>query len=984
MTVRMRTLAAFAAGAIVTPLLPFAASPAFAEGEATPPPSQSFADFCVNVPDDFEPFTDIDDNPFKAEIECLAFPGVTSGGPGNLPDDQYGPEIEVGRGQMATFVANVIDTANRLDTGENIPTLPPYDGSPAFSDIDGTTHEANISRLADAGIVNGGPRTDDGRQLRDDQYGPGLNVDRAQMATFINAALDFMTDEPGSTQDDYYTDDSDSVHESNINGITSLGISTGQGPDTYNPELSIDRDNMAVFLIRTLAELEERGDIGPATAVQDIQVSPDSESTLDAVANPDTDVSDDRRYTATGLVPEEEYRITLVEDSTIATASSSGETTFTDSDNDNLAEVGTRTADITTVNGEPAANNSGDGTATTPNDPADSGTAVGTPDGNGELTFVVDGDEDGEAIRPIVYRNGGEGNEPEDGGESPRLELNDDDTPAEPVDTGGLLTFTQRDEPDEPGQPGQPGEPGEPVASVTEFPDLVNAEFVRFTEAGTTIRYTFDEEVVAEVNEDAFFLFTFDGEKLTTDDDGDNDINDPNDALRDPNDPNSVLVVFPIGSEQFVDVTLATVERGAVEDSSGGLNPIGDEPIGTGVSFEAGSTDAPDLLSIDNFRESMATDTATLVDFTFDEDAFVVNPAAGQFQLVQPDGDDLLGTPVDNAATSAAGDFQGDGSTTITVSVQNEDTNEDGKADEPITEGSVVRGVVREGTVSDEAQVENGNELEGEPVEGNVNPLQVTDTDEGGTTVFPDLVSATIDEGSSTVTYVFDQGVVVVDAELFRVYDRTGAEVSGTEVSGRDSDPDDNTVIVVFESGSLDTVTGASVDEGAVRETGTGTPGVNQEDEVGTSSQPVASGSTTGPDLAAVNREVETETSTDPFTGETTTTVTGVTLRFIFDDEANLPSRRTMFDGQFFVINKAGGRFQLTGCEEANTTTVQGDDNVIVCDAPQDNDPITPGNQGEAQFVAARDAVLGVVQDRAVSDDEGTRNPEGGEIILGA
>ena len=303
MSTRKRTLAAAVAGAIVLPLLPFAALPAFAEGEATPPPSQPFAELCANVPDDYEPFTDVNGNTFKGEVECLAFARVTKGGPGDLPDDQYGPDIEVTRGQMATFVANVIDTAGRLDTGDNIEALPPYDGSPSFSDIDGDTHEANISRLADADIVQGGPRDDQGRALPNDQYGPGFEVDRAQMATFINAALNYMTGEPGATDQDYYTDDTGNTHERNINGITSLGIARGQDDDTYNPPLSIDRDNMAAFLVRLLGELEERGDIRPVTAAQDIQVMPDSAATLDAVKNRDTDVSDDRGYTATGLVP---------------------------------------------------------------------------------------------------------------------------------------------------------------------------------------------------------------------------------------------------------------------------------------------------------------------------------------------------------------------------------------------------------------------------------------------------------------------------------------------------------------------------------------------------------------------------------------------------------------------------------------------------------------------------------------------------------
>ncbi|MDP9405951.1 MAG: S-layer homology domain-containing protein, partial [Actinomycetota bacterium] len=673
MAVRLRTLAALAAGAIVAPLLPFAALPAYAEGEATPPASQSFVDFCVNVPADYEPFGDVDDNRFKDAIECLAFARVTRG----LQDNQYGPDVEVNRAQMASFIAQLIDTADRLDTGNNIRTLPPYDGSPSFSDIDGNTHEANISRLADAGIVRGS----------NGSYTPNGPVTRDQMATFINAALDYMTGEPGATSDDYFTDDTGNTHEDNINAITSLGIATGDGRDSYAPRTRIDRDNMAAFLARTLGELEERGDIGPAVATQDIQVSPDSEATFDAVTNPDTSTADDRSYTATGLVPGEEYRVTLVEATTIS-ETSSGEATFTDSDNDNLAEVGTRTADITQVNGSAAQNNTGDGTQRTATDSSNGGTAVGTADSNGDMTFVVDGDADGEAVQPLVYRNGGSGNTAEEGGTSPRLELNDDGTPAEPFDLGGVVTFSGIDA----------------STAVTDGPDLVSAQFVRNTGTGddevTTVRYTFDEPVIAGVDEDEFFLYTFDGSRITADDD-DSDLNDPNDARRDTADESSVLVVFPVTGADFQDVTLGAVDRGAVEDSDGNVSPIADASLGNGVTFTAGVTDAPDLVSIGNFRPSTATTTATLVDFTFDEPAFVANRTAGQFQLIQPDGGELDGTPANNTATvTDTTDVQGDGTNTITVSFPNEDGGS-----VAITAPSVVRGVVLEGTVSDEDQV---------------------------------------------------------------------------------------------------------------------------------------------------------------------------------------------------------------------------------------------------------------------------------------
>jgi hypothetical protein len=969
MASRKRTLAAFAAGALVAPLLPIAVSPAFA-APPDPPPVQSTEDLCANVPEDFEPFQDINGNTFKDVIECAAFAEIALGGPAGLPNDFYGPRLEVRRDQMASFIVRVIDTANQQDTGDNIAELPPYDGTPEFTDVpEDNVHFETVNRLAQEEIVLGGP----GDQP-DSEYGPALPVSRAQMASFINRAIGFMTGDELETSDDYFTDDEGNVHEDNINGIASEGIAVGDGVDSYDPKRNVPRDQMAAFLIRSLAVLEEDGDIAPfrTPAEPEIQVSPDSVATLTAESNPDDTSADDRRYTVDGLDEGQEYRITLVVEGNIG-ENAEGETTFEEDGTTGLAATGMPTADISQVNGEAPQNNMGNGTELTDNEPGMSPSVVFIADSE-MATFTVDGDDAPESVQPVVYYNGGGDGENPEGGDSPRLELNEDGTPSEEFDVGGVVNFVETATEPPPGEgpgPGPgPGPGEEPVlgTGVTDAPELIGAQFVRTTNnrgnESTTVRYTFDEDVVADVDEDSFFLYTFDGEQITTDDDDNPPLRDPDDALRDPNDESSVLVVFPVTARDFADVTLATVDRGAVQDRSEAENPIGDAPIGAGVTFEPGRTDAPDLVSIDNFREDTATESATAVDFTFDEPAFVVDPTTGQFQLIQPDGNDLLGTPVERA-----GGVQGDGTQTITVSFADPDSDGDGTT-EPITAEDVARAVVLAGTVSDAAPDDDGN----------LNPLQATDSDVE--TTLPDLASATIDEGNSTVTYTFDQDVVVVDETLFQVYDRDGTEFSGTDVSGADNDPDDSTVVVVFEGGALDAVTGASVDEGAVRQTGGAR--VNQEDEVGASSDPVAAGTTVGPDLTDVIREIETRTTTNPFTGEQTTEVTGVTLRFIFDDEANLPEMPTGFEGQFFVVAQSGERFELTRCEEANQTTVSGDENVIVCDAPQDNDRIRPGNQGTEEFEAARDAVLGTVEAGAVTDDEGTDNPEGAEAISGA
>lgn len=435
MTRCSRPLSALLAAALAVPAALLTAAPTLADGEQTPPGSQPVDAFCEGGPDGYAPFRDVEGNLFEDEILCLAYAKVARGGASGAAPDEYVPEGRVGRDAMASFVARLMDTADSLDTGDAVRALPDDDGSPAFSDIDGNTHVAAISRLADAGIVSGGPG-----DAPDDRYVPGGEVTRGQMATFLAQALEFLLDEPVTTPDDYYTDDTGDTHEQRINDVTSIGIAGGRAADTYAPGDPVDRDNMAAFLARTLAEMEERGAIEPLSppAEDDINVIQQDDVAVDAVANPDASDTDDRTYHVTALAPGEEYRVTLVEARTLS-ETMTGETVFTEDADTGLAAVGTRTADIVTVNGQPAENNAGDATARTPTDSTNGGTAVTNATGTGELSFVVDLDAGSEAVVPVVYRNGGPVNASADGGRSPRLELDDDGTAAEAHDLGGVF-----------------------------------------------------------------------------------------------------------------------------------------------------------------------------------------------------------------------------------------------------------------------------------------------------------------------------------------------------------------------------------------------------------------------------------------------------------------------------------------------------------------------------------------------------------------
>ena len=251
---RGRTAAVAAAAALLLP-----AGAAHAQEDyppvADPPAPQSYASFCQFVPPTYEPFSDIDDSPFKAAIECLAYAGVTEGGTSGAPTDTYGPDVVVQRDAMASLLARTMDTAAELG---NVYPLEPYNGDPGFEDTTDNVHRESISRLAERGIVAG-------RHSGVTHYNPGSPVTRAQMGKLLAYGMEILYGQPPDTaRGEYYDDDDGGFHEFNINHITTLGISNGRGPLTYIPGLGVQRDNMAEYLVRVLAWFENRGQIRPA------------------------------------------------------------------------------------------------------------------------------------------------------------------------------------------------------------------------------------------------------------------------------------------------------------------------------------------------------------------------------------------------------------------------------------------------------------------------------------------------------------------------------------------------------------------------------------------------------------------------------------------------------------------------------------------------------------------------------------------------
>ena len=189
-------------------------------------------------------FTDVaPGNVHHDAIDCMVWWHVANGtGP-----HTYNPSGQVNRGQMASFIARMIDATTKVL---------PAATSDHFPDDNGNPHEANINRLAEAAIVSG---------RADGTYGPADPVTRAQMATFLVHAYEFVGPALTSSRD-WFPDDDGNAHEANINKAAEAGFAAGRADGTYGPNGVVTRDQMASFLARVLDLLVEGGFASTASA----------------------------------------------------------------------------------------------------------------------------------------------------------------------------------------------------------------------------------------------------------------------------------------------------------------------------------------------------------------------------------------------------------------------------------------------------------------------------------------------------------------------------------------------------------------------------------------------------------------------------------------------------------------------------------------------------------------------------------------------
>ncbi len=181
----------------------------------------------VSLPE--SPFID-DDPVFVTDIAWMFAMGITKGC--NPPDnDLYCPDDVVTRGQMAAFLVRALNLTDRL--------VDP------FNDDDYSIFEADIERLAAAGITRGC------NPPFNDMFCPDDPVTRGQMAAFLVRAMGYVDDGGGNL----FRDDDDSVFQGDIDRLGTAGVTRGCNPptnDMFCPDGLVTRGQMAAFLHRAL------------------------------------------------------------------------------------------------------------------------------------------------------------------------------------------------------------------------------------------------------------------------------------------------------------------------------------------------------------------------------------------------------------------------------------------------------------------------------------------------------------------------------------------------------------------------------------------------------------------------------------------------------------------------------------------------------------------------------------------------------------
>jgi hypothetical protein len=173
-------------------------------------------------------FRDDDFSVHENNIDKIFEAGITVGC--NPPlNDEYCPQRNITRGEMAAFIARAL-------------RLSEMSGEPAFDDLEGHLFENAVDKIVTAGIGFGCTKS---------SFCPDQPLLRDEMAELLVRAFGY--ENPDQT--DFFIDDDGNQFEDSINRLAYARITVGCNPpgnDRFCPDRELSRAEMATFFVRAL------------------------------------------------------------------------------------------------------------------------------------------------------------------------------------------------------------------------------------------------------------------------------------------------------------------------------------------------------------------------------------------------------------------------------------------------------------------------------------------------------------------------------------------------------------------------------------------------------------------------------------------------------------------------------------------------------------------------------------------------------------
>jgi Tol biopolymer transport system component len=179
-------------------------------------------------------------DPFGYTVAFGVFaPAVTPTADGRILFHQSRDQISHNQYDLRILDAEA-NTPTDLTDFDGLELYPDWQPIPAFPLVDArfSPFKAHIEWAYAEGITGG---------CTAERFCPEGNVTRAQMAMFLDRALDLP-----STTTDFFSDDNGKTGEASINRLAASGITGGCAPGRFCPSASVTRGQMAAFLARAL------------------------------------------------------------------------------------------------------------------------------------------------------------------------------------------------------------------------------------------------------------------------------------------------------------------------------------------------------------------------------------------------------------------------------------------------------------------------------------------------------------------------------------------------------------------------------------------------------------------------------------------------------------------------------------------------------------------------------------------------------------